>query len=395
MKSTPIYLLDDEPELVALLADVAAAEGLSPRGYTAAARLFEDVSAFEPGAILVLDLHMPDMDGIEVMRRLAELKDSPALILVSGTHSGVLHAAQTLGEEHRLEILAALKKPVAVNEFRGLLRAYADTGGKGRWAAGCEVGSGLTLAELDRAILEDQLVLYFQPQCAIADARVTGAEALVRWRHPHQGLVLPDGFVPLAERNGRIGSLTHWVIGQVVRQHRAWRDAGLETCLSVNISASDITSLTLPEQLAALLADNRLDPNGLVLELTETALMGELVTSLDILTRMRLKGLGLSIDDFGTGYSSLSQLHRAPFSELKIDRSFVAHMIEDPEARSIVKTCILLGHELDMRVVAEGVEDRATWDLLAELGCDLAQGYFIARPMPAEAFPTWVEGWGL
>ncbi|MCP4040522.1 MAG: EAL domain-containing protein, partial [Gammaproteobacteria bacterium] len=167
---------------------------------------------------------------------------------------------------------------------------------------------------------------------------------------------------------------------QAVQQEQQWQSAGIELPVAVNISAGDITSLTLPEQLAELLEDNKLDPKRLTLEVTEGVLMGELVTSLDILTRLRLKGIRLSIDDFGTGYSSLSQLHRVPFSELKIDRGFVAHMTKDDEARAIVKTCNQLGQELNMRVVAEGVEDQLSWDLLADLGCDLAQGYFIARP---------------
>ena len=155
--------------------------------------------------------------------------------------------------------------------------------------------------------------------------------------------------------------------------------------VSINISAHNITSLEFPEQVSELLAAENLTPSSLTLEVTESALMGELVTSLDILTRLRLKGVGLSIDDFGTGYSSLSQLHRAPFSELKIDRSFVISMLADEEAKAIVKTCIMLGHELKMLVVAEGVESRAHLELLREMGCDIAQGYFCQRPMPAAA----------
>ncbi|MFK5893488.1 MAG: EAL domain-containing protein, partial [Pseudomonadota bacterium] len=188
-----------------------------------------------------------------------------------------------------------------------------------------------------------------------------------------------------------MSELTHWVISNVVQQERQWQKNDLEICVSANISANDITSLTLPEQLVQLLSDNELDPTRLTLEVTESALMGELVTSLDILTRLRLKGTGLSIDDFGTGYSSLSQLHRVPFTELKIDQSFVFNITEDPEARAIVKTCIMLGHELNMLVVAEGVEDQETWDILTQLGCDIAQGYFIARPMPADKLLIWAK----
>jgi len=186
-----------------------------------------------------------------------------------------------------------------------------------------------------------------------------------------------------------MGELTHWVIDRTVKQEQLWQDAGLTATVSVNISALDVTGLMLPEQLEELLKDNRLAPARLALEITESALMGELVTSLDILTRLRLKGIRLSIDDFGTGYSSLSLLHKVPFTELKIDRSFVSNMHEDSGARAIVKTCILLGHELHMRVVAEGVENEEHLELLKKMGCDLAQGYFIARPMPGSELMAW------
>jgi len=187
--------------------------------------------------------------------------------------------------------------------------------------------------------------------------------------------------------------LSHWVIKNAVLQEQQWLDAELLIPVSINISATDITSLALPEQLAELLDNNKLDPTVLTLEVTESVLMGEQITSLDILTRLRLNGIQLSIDDFGTGFSSLSQLHQLPFSELKIDQSFVSKMLKDSEALAIVKTCILLGHELNMQVVAEGVEDQETWNVLAENGCDLAQGYFIAKPMPNNDLIEWLRNW--
>ena len=253
------------------------------------------------------------------------------------------------------------------------------------------IESELALIELQQAIRNEQLVLHFQPQIEVATNKLSGIEVLVRWQHPEQGLIYPDRFISLAEQNGLMGELTHWVIDKTVKQEQMWQDAGLTTTMSVNISALDITGLTLPEQLAELLKNNKLAPTRLTLEITESALMGELVTSLDILTRLRLKGIKLSIDDFGTGYSSLSQLHRVPFTELKIDQSFVSNMNEDSEARAIVKTCILLGHELSMHVVAEGVESEEHLELLKQMGCDFAQGYFIARPMPGSELMAWVK----
>lgn len=193
----------------------------------------------------------------------------------------------------------------------------------------------------------------------------------------------------MAENNGLISELTSKIIEQAVEQAKYWKSQKLAVQISVNISAENITSLSLPEQLIQMLRQHQLDPTMITLEVTESALMGQLVTSLDILTRLRMKGIKLSIDDFGTGYSSLSQLYRMPFTELKIDQSFVMNMTHDEETRGIVKTCIILGHELNMCVVAEGVEGKATLELLRKMGCDVAQGFHIARPMPAEDLMEW------
>jgi EAL domain-containing protein (putative c-di-GMP-specific phosphodiesterase class I)/CheY-like chemotaxis protein len=392
MTQATVYLLDDEPDMVEMLGEMVELAGLNAHGYTQASHFLEQVTAFDAGSILVLDLHMPEMDGIEVMRQLAQMDDPPSLILISGHDTGVLHAAEKLGRAHNLEILASLGKPLKLDKFQQVLEQHIPGIAGERSAKALGVECELTEETLRHAIHNEQLVMHYQPQIEIATGRLNGVEALVRWQHPEQGLIYPDQFIPLAEKSGLMGELTHWVIGHVVQQEQLWQGKGLPMVVSVNVSADDITSLTLPEYLTALLADNQFDPTRLTLEVTESALMGELVTSLDTLTRLRLKGIGLSIDDFGTGYSSLSQLHRVPFTELKLDRSFVANMVEDPEARAIVKTCIILGHELNMRVVAEGVETEEHLEQLKQMGCDIAQGYFFSRPVPAEEIAKMSEG---
>ena len=386
-----VYLIDDEKELITLLSEVVELAGMKARGFARASHFFEQVTVFEPDSILVLDLHMPGIDGIEVMRRLAQMEDTPKLILVSGHDVGVLHAAEMLGKAHNLKILASMTKPVSISRFLQLLVRHEPSSAWRDRHGTQATEQALTPDELRQAILDDQLVLHYQPQIEISTGRLTGVEALVRWQHPELGQIYPDHFIPVAEQNGLIEALTHWVIRSAVEQEQQWHNEGTSVSVSVNISAFDITGLTLPEQLGDLLADKMLDPTKLTLELTESALMGELVTSLDILTRLRLKGIGLSIDDFGTGYSSLSQLHRVPFTELKIDLSFISAMLDDAEARAIVKTCILLGHELNMRVVAEGVETEEHLKLRKVLGCDIAQGYFFSKPMPGSELLTWLK----
>jgi len=383
MSLSTVYLLDDEAELVVVLSQLVKLTGLIPCGFTCARQFFEQVSTFEHASILALDLNMPEIDGIEVMRHLSTMDSPPALILMSGHDMSVLRSAEKLGRAHNLEIIASLSKPIILDEFRKIIEHYTPKHERQR-SLDASIENDITHSDLQLAIQNNDLLLHYQPQIDISSGKLLGVEALVRWLHPQHGMISPDRFIPLAEQSGAINELTHWVIEQAVEQEQLWQNKGLKIPVSVNISAVDITSLTLPEHVAKLLTDKKLDPTHLTLELTESALMGELVTSLDILTRLRLKGLGLSIDDFGTGYSSLSQLHRVPFTELKIDQSFVYNMIEDEQARAIVKTCIILGHELKMKVVAEGVETAEQFALLKQMNCDIAQGYFISRPVPAE-----------
>jgi len=393
MTQTTVYIIDDEPALLKLLSEVVEQLELDVQTYSRASSFFNHTDSLAVDSILVLDLQMPEMDGIEVMRRLAVMVHPPALILVSGHDIRVLHAAEKWGRAQNLEILASFSKPLPLDQLRQLFKQHAFKDGVVQKNDGGRVEHLLGADELRHAIEEHQLILHYQPQVNLATGALIGVEALVRWQHPQEGLIYPDRFIPLAEQHALMGLLTHWVIGEVIQQKQHWNSVGFPISVSVNISAVNITSFTLPEQIAELLVDNKLDPTMLTLEVTESALMRTLVTSLDILTRLRLKGIKLSIDDFGTGYSSLSQLHRIPFTELKIDRSFVSSMSEDSEAYAIVKTCIILGHELNMRIVAEGVEDKQTWDLLLALGCDVAQGYFIAKPMLGSALHDWVISW--
>ncbi|OUS03803.1 hypothetical protein A9Q81_06645 [Gammaproteobacteria bacterium 42_54_T18] len=383
MKQTTVYLVDDEPDMLELLASVVEMSDMLPVAFTQASDFFQQVTELDNQSIMALDLHMPEMDGIEVMRRLATMDNTPRLILMSGHDEGVLHSAEKLGRAHNLKIITSLKKPIVLREFQQLLVSQKNITERVA-STSTPKKNEVTAAELKKAIEQNELVLHYQPQIIIATGELSGVEALVRWNHPERGVVFPDEFISLAEEDGLMKDLTRWVIDQLVKQEQLWQHEVDRLEVSVNISAIDITSLTLPEQLAELLAENKLSPSKLTLEVTESALMGELVKSLDILTRLRMRGIGLSIDDFGTGYSSLSQLHRVPFTELKIDQSFVYSMLEDDEARAIVKTCVMLGHELKMKVVAEGVETKEHLDLLREIGCDIAQGYYFSRAIPAD-----------
>jgi len=211
----------------------------------------------------------------------------------------------------------------------------------------------------------------------------------VRWRHPSCGLIMPNYFIPLVEQAGLMDLLTLNVLEKSLQQTSEWLQQGLHINVAINMPPVSFQNLDLPEAICEVIKAYGLEAEQVTLEVTETTLMQELIKSLDILTRIRMKGISLSIDDFGTGYSSMVQLYRIPFSELKIDLSFVKKATTEPEALAIVKMITMLGHELGMTIVAEGVEDEATWNLLLALGCDVAQGYYIAKPMEGERILAW------
>jgi diguanylate cyclase (GGDEF)-like protein len=240
----------------------------------------------------------------------------------------------------------------------------------------------LILADLREAIERDELLLHYQPKVSLSDNSIVGAEALVRWEHPERGMIPPFQFVPLAEHTGLIGPLTAWVLERALRDARGWWDRGHRISVAVNLSVANLVDPELPGLVARLLAETRLPPSALELEITESVLMTEPERALRTLTLLRSMGAKLAVDDYGTGHSSLAYLHQLPLNTLKIDRSFVAAMAS--EGGVIVRSTVDLAHSLGLDVVAEGIEDHRTAIALRALGCDLGQGYHYARPVPVE-----------
>jgi diguanylate cyclase len=248
----------------------------------------------------------------------------------------------------------------------------------------------LTLqGELRHAIEDHKLVLWYQPKIDTASNRLAGLEALVRWPHPAHGMIPPDEFIPFAEHSGLIRSLTIWALEATLDQQKAWCRRGLRIPIAVNVSVKSLQDAAFPGQVKDLLGRFGSPPGDLRLEITESALMADPATAMAVITELAGLGCKLSLDDFGTGYSSLAYLQKLPIHELKIDRSFVMAMERDESAAVIVRSIVNLAHSLGLSVVAEGVESRAAFDRLRELGCDQVQGYFLGRPMMAEAFSLW------
>ncbi len=249
--------------------------------------------------------------------------------------------------------------------------------------------------ELRAAIEENQLILYYQPKIDIPTAKINGVEALVRWQHPQHGIIPPDEFISIAEQNGLIDSLTYWVIEAAIKQCHIWRESGMHMKVAINLSARNLHNTSLPDWIEGKLRQHSLAADTLELELTENAIMVDISCATHILNQLSKLGIPLSIDDFGTGMSSLSYLSRLPVSKLKIDRSFVMNMTDDENNHLIVRSTIDLAHNLGYQVVAEGVETIEALNLLKQLSCDCAQGYFFTPPLPAEKLETWLKdnGW--
>jgi diguanylate cyclase (GGDEF)-like protein len=244
---------------------------------------------------------------------------------------------------------------------------------------------------LERKDDDAGLALVYQPKLHLPSGRIDGAEGLLRWRHPVAGPLAPEAFIALAEETGNIRRLTRWVLAAGIEAAGRWQAQGRELRLALNVSARDLDDVDLPRRVAGLLSAHGVSPQRIVLEITESAIMGKPDTSIAVLRRLADQGIELAIDDFGVGQSSFAYLRKLPVRELKIDRTFIAHLGQSPEDRAIVRSIIDLGHHLGYRVTAEGVEDPRALDALRELGCDHAQGYFVARPLAEDAFDAFVE----
>lgn len=346
-----------------------------------------------PGWLFV-DLQMPDMDGIAFLRLLGELHYPGRVVILSGMDSHVLKATERLARSFGLDFQGALAKPVSRDALRSLLRQQQA----GRHAVRPSHSMNepqLDEAELRRGLLHGAIELYFQPKVDTVSWQVRGAECLARWHHPQLGLLGPGLFVPMMESLGLIDDMTFIVLQLAMQQQQQWQQQGMDLQLAVNVSMDNLSRLDLPEQFAELARQHGVAPGDIMLEITETRLGRDHVMCLDILTRLRIKGFGLSIDDFGTGFSTMEHLMRTPFTELKIDRAFVTGASRDPWARTILEESVSLGRRFALKLVAEGVETQEDLDLVVAAGCQVVQGYFIARPMPAGEFVRWLHDWQL
>ena len=370
-----LLIVDDEKSIRDYLAKVSRSLGFDVATAADQDSMRRKLASHSPTVIL-LDLQMPGFDGIQALKLLKDQKSDAKIILVSGMDSRTLATASQLGEILDLNMGGVLEKPVLIDA----LRKQLDTAKAPR--------DSISHEELHEAINNGDIRPVFQPKIVQGfEGRWTIAEteALARWHREDSVVVLPSEFISVAEEAGILPALTRSLLRQVARQLHRWDEKGLHLTVAVNISPSILTDRAFPDQLEALMLEHELDNERLTLELTESAVMKNAGLAMEILGRLRIKGFGLAIDDFGTGYSSLEQLYRMPFNELKIDRFLVRELGKSDEAAAIVEAIIALGHKLKLTVCAEGVETLQALTKLLDAGCDKFQGYFVGRPVTADA----------
>ena len=352
----------------------------------------EQLQQSGPADIVICDLQMPGMDGIKFIRHVAEQKLAKSLIILSALEPGLIKTVEDMAAAHGLTVLGTQPKPIARDRIRELIELY--------FGEKSDLGKAIPSKELqfDRQTLETaihnrEFTLYFQPKVLLKSGRLVSVEALARWQHPEKGLISPARFIPLMETTGLINDMTLMLLDDAIAQLKVWQDNKRAISIGINLSPVMLTNTDLPDLLLDKVASLDMTPELLTLEITESSLIENTALALETLARLKINGFSLSIDDFGTGYSSMQQLNRVPFSELKIDRSFVHNACHDTTQKAIIESNISLAQSLKMQTVAEGIETLEDWNLLKDLNCHIAQGYFVAKPMPANELEDWEEAW--
>lgn len=390
-----IMFVDDDSFMHDLMVSLLEEQGFTRvKCYESGASALDELNnQSKVPSVILLDINMPGMDGIEFVRHLAQRHYAGCLILVSGEDEIMLRSTEKLAREINLSVLGSIQKPPLPQRLVALLKQCEAQSQQRPVEKRKRHRKLYSAAEIQAAIDDHELVNFYQPKVSLPSGEWVGVETLVRWQHPQDGLVFPDQFIATAEAEGLIGKITRLVLKQAIQQARHWLDQGLHLRIAVNVSMEDLAEMDFADFVIDQAAQMQVPPELIVLEVTEGRLMQNYATALHVLTRLRLKRFRLSIDDFGTGHSSLAQLRDLPFDELKIDQGFTHQAHHDERLRAIFEASLDMAKHLNMEVVAEGIEDQDDWAFLLSGNTDIAQGYFISRPLPIEKLAEWHAQW--
>lgn len=354
----------------------------------AALRCFHDTFA-PPIEIAIIDIALAGLDGLELIRSLAALNCRARVIIVGALENNLLFTIETMAQAYGLELLGTLAKPVGAEALQHLLSHYQPPVAPSHAAP----VPTFSFAQVGVALQARQFEPYFQPKIALDTGHIKGLEVFARWIHPDHGVLGPSSFLDALEENSRIDFLDWCMIEKAVERCREFHEQGLPVEISINVAPETLAHPAFIQQITACMDRHLLMPQYLTFEMPESSVLTNDPSFLERLVRLRMIGYGLAIDDYGTGRSNLQLLARVPFTELKIDRSFVDGASRRRALGTVLSSCLGLARSLDRESCAVGVETRQDWDFLQGLGCTYAQGYHIARPMSAEAFPGWLKDW--
>lgn len=377
--------------LVLMLASLGAKKIFEASDGQEALRYFRD--RIERIDVALVDINMPSMDGLELIRHLGHEDYGVSVILVSAHERSLLFSAATMSKAYGVSLLGTIEKPATTDKLLELLKLYQPID---FFANSLTVAAPVfSFEEVVQGLKNKQFEPFFQPKVNLDTGRVEGAEAYARWRHPQHGIIPPASFIPVLEANGRVDVLSWIMIEKSVATCRSWHEQGFDIAVSINLSPLLLKESSFSEQIIERIAKQGVAPKYVTFEITESSAITTDPRFLENLARLHMKGFGLSIDDYGNGDTNIRQLALIPFSELKIDRSFVAGASQKEELSVVLRSCLELAKNLNRHSVAVGIETKQDWDFLHELGCTYAQGFYLAKPMEAAAFPGWLREWAL